>query len=307
MTYLLVDANHLASRCRHAGTGQQLTTGDGRRSGVVFGTLRSLSYSRNLLKLSDSQIICCWDYGRAAGRLDLFPDYKSGRRPENPTEEEIAEQRSYYEQLDALLVGLRTLGIRSVRVSGCEADDLIAVFAHMYASAGHDVVVHSGDFDLHQLVSSRVKILHPEKGLLSEEQILELWELPDKGLMPIVKAMTGDRSDAIPGAKGIGKKRARLIAPFQYLLFTDCLQPEGVPDATWRWIEKARAYSDIILRNLRLMTLPRTWAESFYTPEQAKEAVQQMQDRPKRDFRAFVDFCREWELTSVLDNLHHWQ
>ena len=143
MRYLLVDTNHLASRCRHAS--KDLRTGDGRRSGVVYGVIRGLSWAKNFTRVNDSCVLCFWDAGRAPQRMDLYPEYKSGRQKPDPTEEEVLERREYYQQIDAAIEGLSHAGIRQIRVTGTEADDLIAIYAKFNADNGHNAIVYSGD------------------------------------------------------------------------------------------------------------------------------------------------------------------
>jgi 5'-3' exonuclease len=244
--------------------------------------------------------------------MELYPDYKSGRGPEEPTEEELLEKRAYYAQMDAAIKGLRYAGIRQVQVSGTEADDLIAIFAKCYEQNGDDVIIYSGDYDLHQLASPTVQILHPDdrkgdKGLLDMQAVLDLWGLPFVHLIPIHKALTGDSSDAIKGVGGIGKKRAALIAPYQHLILSNAERPADVPENVWKYIEKARSNQDIILRNLRLMQLPVNWQQSFYDREQAEQVTRQvLGDGMFRSLRRFIQFCTEWELVTVLENIHYW-
>jgi len=307
MRYLLIDANHLASRCRHAGSGRTLSRSDGLRTGVVYGVLRGTSWAKKHLQIDNNRVICLWDGGRAAGRMEMYPGYKSGRTKENPTPEELDEKKSYYEQISHVRRGLKHVGIRQVCVPGVEADDLISIFTTMYCGSGDEVTIYSGDQDMHQLVSSQVSILHSEKDILRVDQILEHWKLPTIQLIPICKALSGDSSDSIAGVPRIGEKRAALVAPYQHLIFSDCDQPDDVTDEVWQWVEVARSHVEIISRNLKLMALPRSWSESFYTAEQAVSAIEQMHGPDtRRSMREFIAFCREWELASILENLHHW-
>lgn len=308
MRYLLVDANHLASRCRHVKGSKELRTSDGRRSGVLHGVLRSMSWMKNTTNIQPQSIICYWDGGRSTRRMDLWEGYKSGRNKENPTDEEILERREYYQQIDACIQSLSYLGIRQVRVDGVEADDLISIYATVLSdiSPQNQVVVHSGDHDLHQLASDQISIFHPEKGILSTSDILERWLLTDVCHIPACKALSGDTSDAIPGVPKMGKKRAALVAPYLHFVLSTG-EVSGVPESTLKWIELARSHSEIVVRNLKLMTLPRNFSESYYSPDQARRVIDQMTGNGMRKSMAsFIDFCRKWELVSVLESLHYW-
>jgi 5'-3' exonuclease len=238
--------------------------------------------------------------------MELYPDYKAGRQPTEPTEEELLEKREYYSQMDAVIRGLSYAGIRQVRVPGVEADDLISIYAKFYEEQGGDVIIYTGDHDYHQLVSDRIQVLHPDKGLLDVPAVLELWNLPFIHLIPIRKAMTG-KSREVAGVPGLGPKRASLIAPYQHLILTHTDRPTGVPDNVWKWIEKARSHQDIIMRNLKLVVLPHSFQQSFYDRDQAEQAVRQVRGEDMiRSMRKFIEFCRHWELVSVLENIHYW-
>lgn len=310
MRYLLIDANHLASRCRHAGTGQSLTTSEGKRSGVVYGVVRGVSWAKRRVRVDDNRVICFWDAGRATGRMELYPEYKAGRQVEDPTEEELLERKEYYQQIDAAIEGLGYAGIRQVRVTGTEADDLISIYSRFYQKQGHEVVIYSGDYDLHQLSSPTTKILHSGRKLpelLEMSDVLSFWDLPFVHLIPVHKSLVGDTSDAIKGVPGIGKKRACQVAVYPHLILSNCERPEGIDEKVWRLIEKVRHHQDVVIRNLKLMLLPSTWQSSFYDERQAKKAIDQVLGLGlKRSMTNFLNFCRRWELVSILENIHYW-
>lgn len=306
MRYLLVDANHLASRCRHAMSRVDLRTSSGHRSGVVSGVIRSLSFLRNKLRIDDSRILCFWDGGRAEKRLELFPEYKSGRSKE-ATPEELLEKQQYYAQIDALVSGLRFAGIRQVKSSGVEADDLIAIYARTFSEAGADVLVHSGDKDMHQLCSDRIRIYHPDREELRLQDVLSEWGVSQSFLIPVFRAIVGDSSDSIPGVPGLGKKRAQMVLGLHEFLFSDCGKPAGVSDKEWRWLSQARDYRDVIARNLLLMCLPTSFENSFYSEEQVRDVIRQVRgDEMVVSMAKFLDFLRSWELNDAIENIHFW-
>jgi 5'-3' exonuclease len=300
--YLLVDANHLASRCRFAASGRQLATPDGRKSGVVFGVLRGLSFAKHQLRTDFGKVICFWDHGRSQKRMELYPQYKSGRQPVDPTPEEIEDKKQYYLQIEALLQVLPLLGIRQVRVPGCEADDLISIIARSLSETA-EVVVYSGDKDLHQIVNSNIKIMNSEK-VLGEQDVLSEWGLSATHLIPIAKALSGDSSDAIDGVPGIGGKRAAMLAPVVSHILGNDPKPEHFDKKLWNLVEKARPYKEVVLRNYQLVRLPMSWSESFYTSEQATDCVKQTFTPVNRSTKQFVDFCMDWHLNSILETIH---
>lgn len=144
-----------------------------------------------------------FDVGLPAGRLALYPEYKSGR-PAMP--EDLRHQVDRVKQV------LEAFRIPVVSLPGFEADDVIGSLAARARDAGLEVLVVSGDLDCLQLVDSSVRALVPRRGItetmvygpaeVKERYGLEPSQLPD------YKALAGDSSDNIPGVPGIGAKTA---------------------------------------------------------------------------------------------------
>jgi DNA polymerase-1 len=135
-------------------------------------------------------------------RLIEFPDYKSARREAD---------FSPLSWLSALQSGLTDLGIGWQESVDCEADDVIATLA---GSVRRRVAVMSTDKDFHQLLSPRVSQLNTARGqmdrLISDLDVIERFRVaPDQWCDYV--AMVGDRSDGIPGIRGIGRKRAAVL------------------------------------------------------------------------------------------------
>ena len=108
--------------------------------------------------------------------------------------------RSYEELLPKIVGG------RMVRMTGYEADDVVATAA--FDSLSERVYVVSGDKDLHQLQSDRVSIYDLNtKGVLSRHTILARWNVKRPAQSAIALAILGDPRDNIPGIKGWGPKK----------------------------------------------------------------------------------------------------
>jgi len=292
---LLADGNHLASRCRHAKV-NELMTKDGRSSGVIFGFLRGLSHAGNQVGVSPDDITVVWDGGHSQGRKDIYPAYKANRTPTNPTEEEKAEWNSFVSQMEALREGLPLLGIHQVRVLGCEADDIISVLAHLIQEDGDVVWVFSSDKDFHQIISPSCRIFDAYRDKLDVETVCSYWNVEHAAEIVFVRAIVGNESDNIAGIDGIGPKRAANAV-------RDWLRPdvELTPgELKYRNLAKHEKWS-IVERNLKLMRLPRTWDESFYTREQGIDMLRQATVFIKEDPMAFARFCKEWELESFIE------
>ena len=135
-------------------------------------------------------------------RHDAFPAYQSGR---------IFEE-SILEQLEVLPDLVRSCGFVAAKAEGYEADDFLAAAAR--AGEG-PVLVATSDRDAFQLVTDRVTVLQPTRGVseiarIGPAEVRDRYAVePDQ--VPDLIALRGDPSDKLPGARGIGPKKAAEI------------------------------------------------------------------------------------------------
>jgi len=238
-----------------------MKTRDGRSSGVIFGFLNGLKYVVKDLDLDLDDIVVCWDNGRSKKRLELYPQYKANRTKEVYTPEEETDYRDYCMQLDELGAAMTCLGVKQVRVRGVEGDDVIAVLSSYYSEL-EDVIIYSGDRDLHQLVSDRVCIYTPDKVVKRKKDILQEWDVTDISYIPYIKALVGDPGDNIKGLEGVGPIRAKRLL-YSYFDVLGRALKEGKENVDSSVIEKkdekyftaALDNLNIVKRNLLIVTL----------------------------------------------------
>jgi DNA polymerase I len=132
-------------------------------------------------------------------RHEALPAYQSGREFED----------SILEQLGLLPGLVESFGFAIGKAGGYEADDFLAAAAKQWSGP---VLVATSDRDAFQLVSDRVTILQPVKGV-SELARIDPSEVRarygvEPGQVPDFIALRGDPSDKIPGAPGVGPKKA---------------------------------------------------------------------------------------------------
>ncbi len=94
-----------------------------------------------------------------------------------------------------------------------EADDLLGAFARAESEAGGSALILTGDRDLFQCVGDGVKVLLLGGRGGKGPQPIDAAEVERRygiapALVPDFIALRGDPSDGLPGAKGIGEKRA---------------------------------------------------------------------------------------------------
>ena len=139
-------------------------------------------------------------------RHEAFDSYQSGRVFDD----------ALLEQLALLPKLTDALGFFTAKGAGYEADDFLAAAAQAW---GGQVVVATSDRDAFQLASDRVTILQPTRGVseltrIGPAEVRERYGVePDQ--VPDLIALRGDPSDRLPGARGVGpKKAAQLVAQY---------------------------------------------------------------------------------------------
>src|SRR6185369_5246071 len=143
---------------------------------------------------------------------ELDPDYKAGRK-ETPD--------LFASQLPLIHEVLEALEIKQLKVSGVEADDVIATLATRAARDGIDVVVVTGDRDSFQLVEDpHIKVLYNKRGV-SDYALYDEAGIAERclGVTPAqyldYASLRGDTSDNLPGVPGVGEKTAaKLIVSY---------------------------------------------------------------------------------------------
>lgn len=141
--FVLVDGSSYLFRAYHALP--PLSNSRGEPTGAVVGVVNMLR------KLVDEQapdlMAVVFDAPGPGFREALYPAYKANRPP---TPDDLRAQ------IEPLLQVVEALGLPVLRVSGVEADDVIATLALQAVDQGLDCLIATGDKDLAQLVSERI-------------------------------------------------------------------------------------------------------------------------------------------------------
>ncbi len=225
---LIVDGDNLAHRAYHS-TPKTVVGGSGAPINAVVGFVTILVSVWT--KERPRAVFVAWDtLGVATYRHELWPAYQGGR----VFEPEIVQQLGLLPALcEAFKFGV---GKRA----GSEADDIMAAAAVKEVKRGGTCLLMTTDRDAYQLVSDRVTILSPRRGsreldrIRPREVVERLGVRPEQ--VPDFKALAGDSSDKIPGARGIGPKTAAALLAEHGTL-------EGVVGA---W-DRPRSESELVL------------------------------------------------------------
>ncbi|MEI6846673.1 MAG: DNA polymerase I [Chlorobiaceae bacterium] len=196
----LIDGMAMAYRAFFALQSSGMTNRNGMPTGAIYG------FATALLKIFETYkpdyLAAAFDSREKTFRHDLYPLYKANRTA--PPEDLIS-------QLDAIFELLAAFDIPLIKIPGYEADDLIGTASRKFGPVCNVFIV-TPDKDLAQLVQNGVKILKPSKNqneleLLGYKEINEQFGVPPERFTEFL-TLTGDTSDNIPGAKGIGPKTA---------------------------------------------------------------------------------------------------
>ena len=210
--FLLIDGHSLAFRSYYAfATSKKgpLRTSTGVPTSICFGFLNSLL---QVIQAEKPQLFAiAFDRREPTFRHAADVNYKADRQ-ETP-----ADFIPDMENLRELLTALNLQAITSV---GYEADDVLGTLAQKASKAGYRVKIVSGDRDLFQLIdpAKNISVLYLERNAIKSTTETSYTEFDPAavvaklGIKPTqvvdYKALCGDKSDNIPGVRGIGDKTA---------------------------------------------------------------------------------------------------
>ena len=217
MTPLLVmDGDSFAHRAYHA-IPKSIRRGDRGAGNMLYG------FSNMLLRLWDEErprtLLVAWDsLETPTYRHEALAVYQSGREFEPDLLDQLA-------LMPALVA---SAGLPVAKAPGYEADDFLGAAVTFEEGAGGTVLVATSDRDAFQLASDKTTILQPVRGeapaRIGPAEVRERYGV-DPQQVPDFIALRGDPSDKIPGARGVGPKRAAdLLSQYGTL---DALLREG--------------------------------------------------------------------------------
>jgi DNA polymerase-1 len=234
----------------------------GSHAGGVVGFLKTV---QNLLALTGpSSVNVIWESGGSPRRKNIFPGYKSGRKPQKLNrfyENDIPETlENVDDQIQLLISLMKNLPIKQFYVQDCEADDIIGFLVkNIFKSS--PVVIVSSDRDLYQLISKNVVqwTLGRQKFINSKSVVEEYGVHPEN--FCTVRSFNGDSSDNIPGIAGAGFKV--MSKRFPELSKSEFVSVDNIVEKSKKLFEnsKLKIYNNIVQeqniakRNWKLMYL----------------------------------------------------
>ncbi|TML10202.1 MAG: 5'-3' exonuclease [Actinobacteria bacterium] len=197
---LVIDGDSLAHRAYHA-LPKTIRRAQGLPSNAIVG------FTHFLLRLWDTEepraVLAGWDTLEVPTyRHEALDAYQSGRE----FDDELLQQLALLPQL------VQAFGFASAKAPGYEADDFLGAAVAFEEKRGGTTVVATSDRDSFQLASERTTIIQPVRGVselarIGPAEVRERYDVEPSQVVDFI-ALRGDPSDRLPGAPGVGPKKA---------------------------------------------------------------------------------------------------
>lgn len=198
---VLIDGHSILNRAFYGVP--DLTNSAGLHTNAVYGFLNILF--KILEEETPDYLTVAFDVKAPTFRHEMFKEYKGTRKP---MPEELQEQVPVLKEV------LSAMGIRMMEKAGLEADDILGTLAKRAEREDMAVSLVSGDRDLLQIATDKIKIRIPKtKGGKTEIEDYYAADVEAKyQVNPVqfidLKALMGDTADNIPGVPKVGEKTA---------------------------------------------------------------------------------------------------
>jgi DNA polymerase I len=186
----------------------------GNHVGGLVGFMKSLGYAIKLIQ--PTRVVLVFDgQGNITNRRNTYSEYKANRQIKRITNFNVfstleEESESVSTQMMRLLDYLKTLPVNISIIDKIEADDTIAYLSQKLKD---DVIIYSADQDFLQLVDNRVTVYSPiKKKFYRPNDVFEQYGLYPHNFITM-KCLMGDKSDNLPGVKGLGPKKLMKYFP----------------------------------------------------------------------------------------------
>lgn len=257
---VLIDGNSILNRAFYGIP--ELTNSEGMHTNAVYGFLNIL------LKILDEEkpeyAAVAFDVKHPTFRHEMYKEYKGTRKP---MPEELRQQLPLIKEV------LSAMNFKIIEKAGYEADDILGTIAKMAQKEGYLVSLVSGDRDLLQIATDKIKIRIPKtkKGGTQIEDyntadVIEKYGITPEQIIDL-KGLMGDASDNIPGVPSIGEKTAvKILTAYktveEAIENVDNIKPPRAANAL-------KEHKDLALLSKKLATI-KTDCELDFTFNEAK-------------------------------------
>lgn len=269
---VIIDGHALVFRSYYAI--REMTNSKGVSTNAVFGFTRALLRILKEEGENDSTIVT-FDAHAPTFRHEQYKDYKAGRAP---------MPQDLPAQIDVIKKVVEHLGLFQIEYAGLEADDLIGTIASKSEAMGYHVEIVTSDRDAYQLVTERTCVRGLDKtDRFGPKEVFDKYGVTVEQWTDY-RALTGDSSDNIPGAKGIGPKSAQKLletySSLDYILDNlDNIEPTKFADkirASLEDVKFSRALSEIVT-DADIAVTPEAWAIREMNTEPLTELLSELE------------------------------
>jgi DNA polymerase I len=274
---VLIDGHSILNRAFYGVP--PLTNAAGLHTNAVYGFLNIM------FKIMEEEkagyLAVAFDIHAPTFRHEIYSEYK-GTRKGMPDE--------LREQVPVIKEVLKSMGICTLEKSGYEADDILGTLGKRMEKEGFIVSIVSGDRDLLQLATEKIKIRIPktkstgtEVENYNEKEVFEKYQVTPLQFIDL-KALMGDASDNIPGIPGVGEKTAMKIISAYGSIETayehvEDIKPNKAKESLQNHYDKAQLSKVLATINIDTpveFQIEEAKIENFYTKE-AYEVFQRLE------------------------------
>jgi DNA polymerase-1 len=269
---VIIDGHALVFRSYFAF--QNLSTSKGVATNAVFGFLKSLLRILKEEGENDATVVA-FDAPAKTFRHEQYADYKAGRAP-------MPEDLPH--QIDTIKEVVKLMGLYQIEQAGLEADDLIGTIAKRCEAKGYKVEIVTSDRDAYQLVNENITVRGLDKAdRYGPDDVFKKYGVRVDQWVDY-RALTGDSSDNIPGAKGIGPVSAqKLLQKYDRLEFIlsnlDIIEPKGHAQKIRDSLEDVKFSRELsrIITDADIEIAPERWAKREMNRDGMRQLLQELE------------------------------
>lgn len=277
MPNFILDGSFFAYRAYSANS--QLSTTDGRNTGLLYGFTRGLFALKK--KYPKHDFIVAWDSIPNAKR-SIYAEYKMNR---------VQSDWSISPQAEVLRILLQNINVDQVLCENEEADDVIG---STIDPATQNIIL-STDRDYLQLVEGiRILLLSPKRGdipekIYDENLVLKEYDVTPKEF-PLYKVFKGDSGDNVPGVPRLPHNQVVKLAKMGSI---DAVYASVFPGFTEKQYKAVQEFKDQAYINEKLVTIKRDLTLTHIQKTLDLDTVEKI--------------CTEYQMFSLRSDLPIWK
>lgn len=171
----------------------------GQHTNAIYGILNLIK--KLLIQYTPKKVAIIFDSQGKKNRNKIFYKYKNNRQ---------SMPKELISQIKPLYKIIKLIGIPLISIKKVESDDVIGTLSTQANKINRSVLIASGDKDMIQLVNEKTKIIYINNIIYDKNFLTNKYGFLPELIVDFI-ALSGDKSDNIPGIPGIGKKTAQYL------------------------------------------------------------------------------------------------